>query len=139
MSEDLVDKCTSGDQVNITGYLIRKTYSVVENQRILSSAFLLANILDLRRKVTESNVSRGELTKIFRDYWLNYETNPLEGRYNILASMAPGREKVFRLIQTFHFSKKVSGLEVMEVRVAMYHLWWDEKVFGMADMSMWTM
>ncbi|XP_031784957.1 DNA helicase MCM9 [Nasonia vitripennis] len=87
--EDLVDKCTSGDNVNISGYLIRKWGNVVEGQRPTATTFLLANSLLVRRKVAESDFCRDEITKIFRNYWKGFTEKPLDGRDNILASICP--------------------------------------------------
>ncbi|XP_058800942.1 DNA helicase MCM9-like isoform X2 [Phymastichus coffea] len=87
--EDLVDKCTSGDHVNIGGYLVRKFEKFAEGQRATATTFLLANSLLVRRKVAESEFCREEITKIFKNYWKGYSEKPLDGRDNILASICP--------------------------------------------------
>ena len=54
------------------------------------------------------------------------------------ALWVPGRRSEWLRAYVQGWRSRTLG-RVMEVRVAMYHLWWDEKVFGMADVSMWTM
>ncbi|XP_023246254.1 DNA helicase MCM9-like [Copidosoma floridanum] len=87
--DDLVDKCTSGDNVNICGFLIRKWDKVVVGQRPLSTTFLLASSLLVRRKVADSDFCKEEVTKIFRNFWDKYGDRPLEGRDFILTSVCP--------------------------------------------------
>ncbi|KAJ8683906.1 hypothetical protein QAD02_019698 [Eretmocerus hayati] len=87
--EDLVDKCTPGDHVNISGYLIRKWGPIVKGQRATATTFLLANSLLVRRKIAESDYCRDEISRIFRNYWKKYDDKPLNGRDNILASICP--------------------------------------------------
>ncbi|XP_014225691.1 DNA helicase MCM9-like [Trichogramma pretiosum] len=87
--EDLVDKCTSGDNIHISGYLIRKWGNVAEGQRGTATTFLMANSLLVKRKITESEFCKDEVAKIFQRYWDQYLERPLDGRDNILASICP--------------------------------------------------
>ena len=69
--------------------MIRKTNNFSEGQRILAGTFMLANSLVVQRKVIESNYSRDELDKIFKNFWTPFKENPLSGRDHILASICP--------------------------------------------------
>ena len=75
--------------------MIRKTNNFSEGQRILAGTFMLANSLVIQRKVIESNYSRDELNKIFKNFWTPYTENLLSGRDHILASICPQVHKFF--------------------------------------------
>jgi hypothetical protein len=82
-----------------SGFLIRKWGNIIEGQRALSTTFMMANSIMVRKKIQDSEFCRNEISKTFGNYWKNYETNPLEGRDNILSSICP-QVKIIRF-QTF--------------------------------------
>ncbi|KAK0171671.1 hypothetical protein PV328_005094 [Microctonus aethiopoides] len=87
--DDLIDKCTPGDDVEISGFVIRRWLPLVEGARAEASSIMIANSVSVLRKVLDSNYSEIEIKQIFENYWNQYTDNPLIGRDRILSSICP--------------------------------------------------
>lgn len=87
--DDLIDKCKPGDNVDVSGVVIRKWDKLKVGHRAEATTFLMANSIFVRRKVTESSFSTAEMKDTFTAYWEHHRDNPLSGRDNILASICP--------------------------------------------------
>ncbi|XP_012538630.1 DNA helicase MCM9 [Monomorium pharaonis] len=87
--DDLVDKCKPGDNVDISGIIIRKWGPLKVGHRAEATTFLLANSISVRKKITEAIFSTGEIKDTFIAYWEHHRDNVLSGRDNILASICP--------------------------------------------------
>ncbi|XP_012055437.1 PREDICTED: DNA helicase MCM9-like [Atta cephalotes] len=87
--DDLVDKCRPGDNVDVSGVVIRKWGKLKVGQRAEATTFLMANSISIRRKISEATFSTTEIKDTFTAYWEHYRDNALSGRDNILASICP--------------------------------------------------
>ncbi|KAL6263429.1 hypothetical protein P5V15_006219 [Pogonomyrmex californicus] len=87
--DDLVDKCRPGDNVDISGVVIRKWGKLKVGERAEATTFLMANSISVRKKITEATFSTGEIKETFTAYWQHYQNDALSGRDNILASICP--------------------------------------------------
>ncbi|EFN88385.1 DNA replication licensing factor MCM9 [Harpegnathos saltator] len=87
--DDLVDKCRPGDNVDISGIIIRKWGILKPGQRAEATTFLMANSISIRRKFSEATFSTAEIKNTFTAFWENYQDDALCGRNNILASICP--------------------------------------------------
>ncbi|XP_076649480.1 DNA helicase MCM9 isoform X2 [Halictus rubicundus] len=86
--DDLVDKCRPGDNVEISGVVVRVWSPLEIGERLEATTIMLANCVSVRRKVSET-ISSQEVKDVFISYWEQYSDNPLLGRDNILASICP--------------------------------------------------
>ncbi|KMQ93010.1 dna replication licensing factor mcm9 [Lasius niger] len=87
--DDLIDKCRPGDNVDISGIVIRKWNTLKVGHRAEATTFLMANSISVRRKISEATFSTAEIKDTFTAYWEHYRDNALAGRDNILASICP--------------------------------------------------
>ncbi|XP_044013038.1 DNA helicase MCM9-like isoform X2 [Aphidius gifuensis] len=87
--DDLVDKCSPGDDVEISGVVIRRWSTLTAGKRTEISTIMIGNSVSVLRKVVDSNHSVNDMKNIFDDYWSKYIDAPLVGRDNILASICP--------------------------------------------------
>ncbi|XP_043257619.1 DNA helicase MCM9-like [Colletes gigas] len=86
--DDLVDKCRPGDNIEISGVVVRIWGQLEVGERSEATTIMLANSVSVRRKLSET-ASTQEMRDIFKNYWKQYTDNPLLGRDNILASICP--------------------------------------------------
>ncbi|XP_078053444.1 DNA helicase MCM9 [Augochlora pura] len=86
--DDLVDKCRPGDNVEISGVVVRVWGALEVGERLEATTIMLANSVSVRRKISET-ISSQEVKGVFVSYWEKYRDNPLLGRDNILASICP--------------------------------------------------
>ncbi|KAG7206657.1 hypothetical protein KM043_000333 [Ampulex compressa] len=87
--DDLVDKCTPGHSVDISGIVIRRWEQLIPGCRLEASTVIMANSISIRRNLSDSMFCTEEVTSIFQNYWHRYKDTPLAGRNNILASICP--------------------------------------------------
>lgn len=87
--DDLTDKCRPGDNVDISGIVIRKWSTLKVGHRAEATTFLMANNISIRRKISEATLSTAEIKDTFTAYWEHHKDNALIGRDNILASICP--------------------------------------------------
>ncbi|XP_011862077.1 PREDICTED: DNA helicase MCM9-like [Vollenhovia emeryi] len=87
--DDLVDKCKPGDNVDISGVIIRKWGTLKAGHRAEATTFLMANSISVHKKITGATFSTAEINDTFTAYWEHYRDNALSGRDNILASICP--------------------------------------------------
>ncbi|XP_076180354.1 DNA helicase MCM9 [Ptiloglossa arizonensis] len=86
--DDLVDKCRPGDNIEINGMIIRVWEKLEVGERLEATTIMLANSVSVQRKIFET-ASTQEMRDVFKNYWNQYNDNPLLGRDNILASICP--------------------------------------------------
>ncbi|KZC07133.1 DNA replication licensing factor MCM9 [Dufourea novaeangliae] len=86
--DDLVDKCRPGDNVEISGVVVRVWGPLEVGERLEATTMMIANSVSVRRKISETS-STQEIRDVFKSYWDQYSDNPLLGRDNILASICP--------------------------------------------------
>ncbi|XP_034939712.1 DNA helicase MCM9-like [Chelonus insularis] len=89
--DDLVNKIMPGDDVQISGVIIRRwgNPQLTESQRTDATTVMIANNVAVLRKVLDSSYPEKEIKEIFENYWKKYQDNPLVGRNNLLASICP--------------------------------------------------
>ncbi|XP_071564040.1 DNA helicase MCM9 isoform X1 [Temnothorax nylanderi] len=87
--DDLVDKCKPGDNVDVSGVVIRKWGTLKVGHRAEATTFLMANSISVCRKITDATFSTTEIKDTFTAYWEHYRENALSGRDNIIASICP--------------------------------------------------
>ncbi|XP_054009344.1 DNA helicase MCM9-like [Hylaeus anthracinus] len=86
--DDLVDKCRPGDNIEISGVVVRVWGQLEVGERLEATTIMIANSVSVRRKISET-ASTQEMRDVFKHYWEKYIDNPLLGRDNILASICP--------------------------------------------------
>ncbi|XP_012228856.1 DNA helicase MCM9-like isoform X2 [Linepithema humile] len=87
--DDLIDKCRPGDNIDVSGVIIRKWDKLKAGCRAEATPFLMANSIFIRKKISEATFSTAGIKDTFTTYWEHYRDNPLTGRDNILASICP--------------------------------------------------
>ncbi|EFA84139.1 MCM family protein [Heterostelium album PN500] len=90
LQEDLVDSCQAGDDIIVSGVVIRRWRPLKTEERCEVEMVLLANNV---RVMNEQRFGAGltdELKCQFEDFWIAHEANPLVGRNLILRSVCSG-------------------------------------------------
>eukprot|EP01133_Synstelium_polycarpum_P004959 gene4959-5764_t len=90
LQEDLVDSCQAGDDLTVSGIVIRRWKPLRNDERCEVEMVLLANHV---RVMNEQRFSAGmteELRTSFEDYWIENEAHPLIGRNRILRQVCGG-------------------------------------------------
>lgn len=89
LQDDLVDVCKAGDDVVLTGMIIRRWKSMRNGQRCEIEIIMVCN------HVIINNASKGNLSVTeeqkneFEKFWKDHQKDPLKGRNLILKSMCP--------------------------------------------------
>lgn len=68
--------------------IIRVWEKLEVGERLEATTIMLANSVSVQRKIFET-ASTQEMRDVFKNYWNQYNDNPLLGRDNILASICP--------------------------------------------------
>ncbi|KAK6643757.1 hypothetical protein RUM43_000020 [Polyplax serrata] len=91
---DLVDSCKPGDDVNVTGVLLRRWRPMKPGVRYDIELVLKANNIDVCND-QKSIISNKEVRDSFTNYWQKYNNQELHGRNHILKSFCP--QQIFGL------------------------------------------
>ncbi|XP_043930332.1 DNA helicase MCM9 isoform X2 [Protopterus annectens] len=103
LEDDLVDTCKSGDDVTVYGVVMQRWKPLHQDVRCDLEIVLKANFLEVNNEQPNGVVINDEVRKEYEDFWNKYQTEPLAGRSEILASLCP----------------QVFGMYVVKLAVAM--------------------
>jgi DNA helicase MCM9 len=100
--DDLVDKCMAGDDIAVTGTLLRRWKSSIPGVRAELDTLLVANSVKVRNKVSASDFVSDELRNEFLNFWKKHNgpqpsisdpdtfpCSPLIARNLIIESVCP--------------------------------------------------
>ncbi|KAI8929498.1 MCM2/3/5 family-domain-containing protein [Entophlyctis helioformis] len=94
LEDDLVDTCKAGDDVWVTGTVIRRWRSLATNDRCDIEIALYANHIKLNNQIQATALLTDEMRAWFDGFWESHAAAPLAGRNIIVQSFCP---KVFGL------------------------------------------
>lgn len=91
LEDDLVDTCKAGDDVYITGVVMRRWKPVMVEDRCDVEIVLLANNIRVTNASAKSSSMKltDDMKTEFQQFWQEYARNPLIGRNHIVASTCP--------------------------------------------------
>ncbi|KAI9136480.1 mcm domain-containing protein [Paraphysoderma sedebokerense] len=89
LKDDLVDKCKAGDDVIISGAVIRRWKPFAVSERPVIEIVMLANSIEINNQHVGGVNMSDEMQKEFKDFWEVHRDRPMEGRNHILASLCP--------------------------------------------------
>ncbi|ORX92913.1 MCM-domain-containing protein [Basidiobolus meristosporus CBS 931.73] len=89
LKDDLVDLAKSGDDVTITGIVMRRWKHMISNERCDIELILFANHVFIHNEQRVGVGVTDELKAEFEAYWSVHDEKPMTGRNNILASFCP--------------------------------------------------
>ncbi len=91
LEDDLVDTCKAGDDVVVTGTVMRQWRRMFPGARCDLELSLLANSLQVKNEHKSKVEVESETVQIFQDFWRKQceAKCPLAGRNTILASICP--------------------------------------------------
>ncbi|EGF76934.1 hypothetical protein BATDEDRAFT_27980 [Batrachochytrium dendrobatidis JAM81] len=94
LEDDLVDECKAGDDIWVTGTVIRRWASLSPNERCDIEIAMHANNIRLNNQTFTNALLTDETKMWFEKFWDKYKESPLTGRNLIIQSFCP---KVFGL------------------------------------------
>ncbi|XP_072176158.1 uncharacterized protein [Diadema setosum] len=103
LEDDLVDSCKAGDDITVTGTVMRRWQSVYVDSKCEIDMALRANHIQVKNEQREVLTITEEMRQEFEAFWDKHRFKPLTGRNTILASLCP----------------QVYGLYVVKLAVAM--------------------
>ncbi|XP_038046170.1 DNA helicase MCM9-like [Patiria miniata] len=103
LEDDLVDSCKAGDDVTISGIVLRRWRPVYVDGKCDVELVLRANHIVVKNDQRGSVTVTDEMRQEFEEFWEKYKYSPFTGRNVILASLCP----------------QVYGLYVVKLAVAM--------------------
>ncbi|CAG9787174.1 unnamed protein product [Diatraea saccharalis] len=90
LENDLVDSCKPGDDVNICGTVRRRWRPTIQNKNSEVELVLQANYVEVCNSQRSDVVSSApDVNECFSEFWNRFESCPLKGRDQILASVCP--------------------------------------------------
>ncbi|XP_071501426.1 uncharacterized protein [Diadema antillarum] len=103
LEDDLVDSCKAGDDITVTGTVMRRWQSVYVDSKCEIDMALRANHIQVKNEQRGVLTITEEMRQEFEAFWDKHRFKPLTGRNTILASLCP----------------QVYGLYVVKLAVAM--------------------
>ncbi|KAJ3290970.1 DNA helicase mcm9 [Borealophlyctis nickersoniae] len=89
LEDDLVDTCKAGDDVSVTGVVMRRWKHLSESSRCDVDTFLLANHLKINNEQRTGSSLTDEAKAEFEQFWELHKNTPMAGRNLILQSFCP--------------------------------------------------
>ena len=92
LQDDLVDICKAGDDVTITGFVVRRWQPVAMEMQCNVEVILKANHVEVKNEQKYLGIvtmTMGSTKKEIDDFWKSYANRPITGRNVILASLCP--------------------------------------------------
>ncbi|KAJ8023964.1 DNA helicase MCM9 [Holothuria leucospilota] len=89
LEDDLVDTCKPGDDVTITGTVMRRWQSVAMDTKCELELALKCNHIQVHNEQTKVCTVTDEMRKEFEEFWDRYRFTPLTGRNIVMASLCP--------------------------------------------------
>ncbi|KAH6568724.1 hypothetical protein BASA62_005311 [Batrachochytrium salamandrivorans] len=89
LEDDLVDECKAGDDIWVTGTVIRRWKSLAPNERCDIEIAMYANNIRLNNQTLTNTLLTDETKKWFEDFWIEHHDTPISGRNLIIQSFCP--------------------------------------------------
>eukprot|EP00035_Acanthoeca_spectabilis_P014062 m.266650 g.266650 ORF g.266650 m.266650 type:complete len:980 (-) comp16038_c0_seq5:44-2983(-) len=89
LHDDLVESCQAGDDVTVTGTVIRRWLPLKADARSDLDIVILGNHVLVSNARNQGLAITSELRSEFSEFWQAHTLNPFEGRNKILASVCP--------------------------------------------------
>ncbi|KAI8999198.1 MCM2/3/5 family-domain-containing protein [Gaertneriomyces semiglobifer] len=90
VEDDLVDTVKPGDEIYLTGIVIRRFKPLKVNQRPDVQLSIVANHIRFVNVAKDEEYDEDDLRKDFDTFWLHWKGREMEGRDIIMKSVAPG-------------------------------------------------
>jgi len=87
LEDDLVDTCKAGDDVTITGIVMRRWKPPIPNERSEIELFLKGNHIQVHNEQRSRINVTDELKIEFEEFWEKYKDNPMQGRNQIISNI----------------------------------------------------
>uniref|UniRef100_T1IPA6 DNA helicase MCM9 n=1 Tax=Strigamia maritima TaxID=126957 RepID=T1IPA6_STRMM len=90
LEDDLTDACKPGDDVEVSGLVLRRWHSATPNLRPVIELFVKANYVEVINNNRGSHrLLKDEKHEEFKSFWDRYKSNPIAGRNKILENFCP--------------------------------------------------
>eukprot|EP00057_Strongylocentrotus_purpuratus_P031819 XP_785765.3 PREDICTED: DNA helicase MCM9 [Strongylocentrotus purpuratus] len=89
LEDDLVDTCKAGDDITVTGTVMRRWQATYVDAKCEIDLALKASHILVKNEQREVLTVTEEMRQEFEEFWDNHRFNPLSGRNIILASLCP--------------------------------------------------
>ncbi|XP_030829996.1 DNA helicase MCM9 [Strongylocentrotus purpuratus] len=89
LEDDLVDTCKAGDDITVTGTVMRRWQATYVDAKCEIDLALKASHISVKNEQREVLTVTEEMRQEFEEFWDNHRFNPLSGRNIILASLCP--------------------------------------------------
>ncbi|XP_063969321.1 DNA helicase MCM9-like isoform X1 [Lytechinus pictus] len=89
LEDDLVDSCKAGDDITVTGTVMRRWQATYVDSKCEIELALKANHISVKNEQREVLTVTEEMRQEFEEFWDNHRFHPLSGRNIILASLCP--------------------------------------------------
>ncbi|GAM24606.1 hypothetical protein SAMD00019534_077810 [Acytostelium subglobosum LB1] len=111
VQEDLVDSCQAGDDIVVSGTVIRRWEALKQDERCDVEIVLLGNHIRIMNEQRFGAGMTDELRRSFEDFWIEHESQPLLGRNKILKTICPGVYGMF-VVKLATMMILVGGVEI---------------------------
>ena len=89
LEDDLVDTCKAGDDITVSGVVLRRWRSTNVETKCEVELVLKANHIQVQNEQRGIVMATDELKQEIEEFWEKYKYQPLVGRNIILASLCP--------------------------------------------------
>ncbi|EDO42446.1 predicted protein [Nematostella vectensis] len=89
LEDDLVDSCKAGDDVTISGVVMRRWWPVIAEVKCDLEVVFKANHVSVNNEQRIGAIVTEEMKQEFDEFWSKHKDKPLSGRNHILASFCP--------------------------------------------------
>lgn len=89
LEDDLVDSCKAGDDITVTGRVMRRWQSTYVDAKCEIDLALKANHISVKNEQREVLTITEEMRQEFEEFWDDHKFTPLSGRNIILSSLCP--------------------------------------------------